>query len=171
RVAALFRVGPRDGRDPPRRRRLHGLERLEARPKTIDVTEVAPGIHRIESELGPRFMCQYIFVGAERSLLVDTGVAGTPARVIVPYLEQLGTEPDLVLISHADLDHSGGNRAVRARYPRAVLACHELDRRWIESNEAMLRENYLWHEPYGFEEPDDAGRQAMLADMGGDCPI
>ena len=116
-------------------------------------------------------MCQYIFVGAERSLLVDTGVAGTPARVIVPYLEQLGTEPDLVLISHADLDHSGGNRAVRARYPRAVLACHELDRRWIESNEAMLRENYLWHESYGFEEPDEEGRRALLADMGGDCPV
>jgi glyoxylase-like metal-dependent hydrolase (beta-lactamase superfamily II) len=102
---------------------------------------------------------------------VDTGIAATPADVIAPYLDRLGVEPDLMVVSHADVDHSGGNRALRERYPGVVLACHELDRRWIESNEAMLRENYLWHEPYGFEEPDEAGRRALLDDMGGDCPV
>lgn len=135
------------------------------------MSEVARGIHRIESDLGPRFMCQYLLVGAERTLLVDTGVAATPAGVIIPYLDRLDIEPELVVISHADVDHSGGNRALRERYPRAVLACHELDRQWIESNEAMLRENYLWHEPYGFDEPDEEGTRALLADMGGDCPV
>jgi glyoxylase-like metal-dependent hydrolase (beta-lactamase superfamily II) len=133
--------------------------------------EIAPGIHRIESDLGVRFMCQYVLAGPERTLLVDTGVAGTPAGVIVPYLERAGVEPDLVVISHADLDHCGGNRSLRVRYPRALFACHEADRRWIESNEAMLRENYLWHEPYGFREPDDVERRSMLADLGGDAPI
>ena len=133
--------------------------------------EVAHGIHRIESDLGVRFMCQYALAGPERTLLVDTGLAGTPERVILPYLERAGLEPDLVVISHADLDHCGGDRVLRARYPRALFACHEADRRWIESNEAMLRENYLWHEPYGFHEPDEAARRVMLADLGGDAPI
>jgi pantothenate synthetase len=56
--------------------------------------EVAPGIHRIESDLGPRFMAQYLLVGEERSLLVDTGLADTPDAVLVPALERAGVEPE-----------------------------------------------------------------------------
>lgn len=133
--------------------------------------EIAPGIHRIESDLGPRFMAQYLIAGDERTVLVDTGLADTPDAVLVPALGRLGAQPDLVLVSHADLDHCGGNRKIRARYPEAMLACHELDRRWIESNAAMLAENYLWHEPYGLDEPDEAGRQELLAQLGGDAPV
>jgi hypothetical protein len=51
------------------------------------VTEIADGIHRIESDLGPRFMCQYVVAGREHALLLDTGLADTPAAVIDPYLE------------------------------------------------------------------------------------
>jgi glyoxylase-like metal-dependent hydrolase (beta-lactamase superfamily II) len=133
--------------------------------------EVAPGIHRIESDLGERFVAQYLLAGDERSVLVDTGLAETPEAALLPALEQAGAEPDLVLISHADLDHCGGNRGLRERYPSALFACHELDRRWIESNAMMLAENYLWHEPYGLDEPDDAGRADILAQLGGDAPI
>jgi glyoxylase-like metal-dependent hydrolase (beta-lactamase superfamily II) len=133
--------------------------------------EVALGIHRIESDLGPRFMCQYALVGDERVLLVDTGLASTPEEVIAPYLERLGVEPQVVLISHADVDHCGGNRAIRRRYSGALLMCHELDRRWIESNAALLEENYLWHEPHGFDEPDEETRQQILADCGGGTPV
>jgi glyoxylase-like metal-dependent hydrolase (beta-lactamase superfamily II) len=80
-------------------------------------------------------------------------------------------EADLIVVSHADLDHSGGNRRMRERFPAAMLACHELDRRWIESNVAMLAENYMWHAPYGLDEPDAAERSDMLADLGGDAPV
>jgi glyoxylase-like metal-dependent hydrolase (beta-lactamase superfamily II) len=136
--------------------------------------EVAPGIHRIESDLGPRFMCQYALVGDERVLLVDTGMPDTPETVIAPYLESIGRrldDIDLVLITHADLDHSGGKAAVRERSPRALLVCHELDRRWIESADAMVSENYLWHEPYGFDEPDEQTTQELRNGCGPDAPI
>jgi glyoxylase-like metal-dependent hydrolase (beta-lactamase superfamily II) len=133
--------------------------------------EVAPGIFRIESDLGPRFMAQYLLVGEGRSVLVDTGLASTPDEVLVPALERAGVEPDLILVSHADLDHCGGNRRLRERYPRAMFACHELDRGWIESNAAMLAENYRWHEQYGIHGPDEGGRREMLAQLGGDAPI
>ena len=133
--------------------------------------EIALGIHRMESDLGERFMCQYLLAGDERTLLVDTGLADTPASVLIPYLELLDREPDVVLISHADVDHLGGNRAVRERYPRALLGCHELDRRWVESNEALVNENYLWHAPYGFDEPDENTRREILADCGGDTSV
>ena len=120
--------------------------------------EIAHGIHRIESSLGVRFMAQYVLAGSERTMLFDTGMPDTPAEALAPYLESIGLglgAVDDVLISHADLDHSGGNRALRELHPRARFACHELDRRWIESNDAMVAENYLWHERYGFDEPDD----------------
>jgi glyoxylase-like metal-dependent hydrolase (beta-lactamase superfamily II) len=136
--------------------------------------EVAPGIHRIESDLGPRFMCQYLLAGEERTLLVDTGMPETPATVIGPYLESIGRsleDLDLVLITHADVDHSGGKAAIRERSPRALLACHELDRRWIESADAMVNENYLWHEPYGFEEPDEQARKELRDGCGPDAPV
>jgi glyoxylase-like metal-dependent hydrolase (beta-lactamase superfamily II) len=136
--------------------------------------EVAPGIHRIESDLGPRFMCQYVLAGEERTLLADTGMPETPATVIGPYLQSIGrslADLDLVLITHADLDHSGGKAAIRERSPRAVLACHELDRRWIESADAMVNENYLWHRPYGFEEPDEQARRELREGCGPDAPV
>jgi glyoxylase-like metal-dependent hydrolase (beta-lactamase superfamily II) len=92
------------------------------------IMEIAEGIHRIESDLGERFMCQYALAGRDRVVLVDTGIADTPERAIDPYLKGVGLEPGLVVISHADVDHSGGNRSFRARHPDAVFACHELDR-------------------------------------------
>jgi glyoxylase-like metal-dependent hydrolase (beta-lactamase superfamily II) len=132
------------------------------------IMEIAEGIHRIESDLGERFMCQYVIAGGERALLVDTGLADTPSDVIVPYLSRAGLEPDVVLISHADNDHVGGNRAFRDAHPNALYACHENDRRWVESNEALVRENYGWHAEYGFP-PMDAGE--LLASMSGDSSI
>ena len=137
----------------------------------MKLEEVAPGIHRIESDIGQRFVAQYLLVGEERTVLVDTGLATTPDDALLPALEQVGAEPDLIVISHADLDHCGGNRRMRERYPGATLACHELDRRWIESNAAMLAENYLWHAPYGLDALDEPGRREMLTELGGDAPI
>jgi glyoxylase-like metal-dependent hydrolase (beta-lactamase superfamily II) len=140
----------------------------------IFTVEVAPGIHRIESPLGARFMAQYVLAGEARTVLVDTGMTDTPAGVIRPYLESvgLGLEAiDDVLTSHPDNDHIGGNRALRDLHPRARFACHELDRRWVESNAALVAENYLWHEAYGFDEPDEAGRAELLASCGGDAPV
>ena len=52
--------------------------------------EVAPGIHRIESPLGARFMAQYVLAGDARTLLFDTGMADTPTGVLRPYLESIG---------------------------------------------------------------------------------
>ena len=132
------------------------------------MTEIADGIHRIESDLGARFMCQYVMAGRDRSILVDTGLADTPAAVIDPYLNRAGLEPDFVLISHADNDHVGGNRAYRDAHPDAVFVCHELDRHWVESNEALVRENYGWHAAYGFP-PMPADE--LLASMSGDAPV
>ncbi len=129
--------------------------------------EVAPGIHRIESVLGPRPFSQYL-LRDERSLLFDTGVRETPAEVILPFLD--GLQPDLVLNSHADVDHYGGNAAIRAAAPRALLLAHELDVPWIENTELILRERYHWYEPYGLSYEPDALVWLREA-LGPDTPV
>jgi glyoxylase-like metal-dependent hydrolase (beta-lactamase superfamily II) len=137
----------------------------------MKVQETAPGVIRIESDLGARFVAQYLLIGEERTVLVDTGLANTPDEVLAPALAERGIAPDLILISHADLDHCGGNRRMRERYPSALLACPEADRGWIESNAAMVAENYMWHAPYGLDQPDEQARTELLGHLGGDAPI
>jgi glyoxylase-like metal-dependent hydrolase (beta-lactamase superfamily II) len=135
--------------------------------------EILPGIHRIESDLGARFMCQYLLVGEDRMVLVDTGLAGTPGEIIIPYLEEVGLrleDVDEVIISHADLDHCGGNRALRERNPRLRFSCGEADRPYVENSRVMLAEIYGWSEPYGFG-PDEEAKASILEDLGGDSPI
>jgi glyoxylase-like metal-dependent hydrolase (beta-lactamase superfamily II) len=135
--------------------------------------EVAPGIHRVEGDLGERYVCQYLLVGEERTLLVDSGLREMPSTVIAPYLQSLGlglADVDDVLISHADVDHCGGNRLLRSLAPRARLWCGEADRAWIESNAAMLAGNYRWYEPYGFgPSADDVA--FLEHELGGDAPV
>ena len=129
--------------------------------------EIAPGIHRIESVLGPRPFSQYL-LRDERSLLFDTGVKETPAAVILPFLD--GLQPDLVLNSHADVDHYGGNAAVREAAPRAIFLAHELDVPWIENTELILRERYGWYAPYGLDYDPDV--VVWLRDaLGPDTPV
>jgi glyoxylase-like metal-dependent hydrolase (beta-lactamase superfamily II) len=129
--------------------------------------EVAPGIHRIESVLGPRPFSQYLLRG-ERTLLVDTGVRETPAEVIFPFLGD--TRLDLVLVSHADVDHFGGNAAVRAAHPGALLLAHALDVPWIESAERILRERYGWYDAHGLAYPPDVFDWLARA-LGPDTPV
>jgi glyoxylase-like metal-dependent hydrolase (beta-lactamase superfamily II) len=137
--------------------------------KTI---EVAPGIWRIESILGPRPFSQYLLRG-EKALLVDTGVATTPAEVILPALESLELPPfelDFVLVSHADVDHFGGNEAIREAAPAALVCAHAADTPWIEDRERILRERYGWYTVHGIGYPPDVA--VWLRDaMGADVPV
>jgi glyoxylase-like metal-dependent hydrolase (beta-lactamase superfamily II) len=130
--------------------------------------EVTRGIHRVEGDLGERYVCQYLVVGEARTLLVDTGLREMPRTVIAPYLD--GRRVDDVLISHADVDHCGGNVAMRELAPGARFLCGEPDRAWIESNAAMLAGNYRWYEEYGFG-PSAEDVAFLEHELGGDAPI
>ena len=135
--------------------------------------EILQGIHRIQSDLGVRFMCQYLLVGEDRTVLIDTGLAGTPEEVIIPYLEEIGLsleDIDEVIISHADVDHCGGNRALKERHPSLWFSCGEPDRAYVENNQLMLAEIYLWSEPYGFG-PDEESKDWIRTELGGDSPV
>jgi glyoxylase-like metal-dependent hydrolase (beta-lactamase superfamily II) len=138
------------------------------------MTEVAPGIHRIESVLGPRPFSQYLLRG-ERSMLVDTGIASTPVDVIFPFFERVGRDPaelDYVLISHADVDHFGGNGSIRNVAPRATFCAHDLDSDWIGDRARILRERYGWYADHGPDADYDQPTKDFLAGaLGEDVPV
>jgi glyoxylase-like metal-dependent hydrolase (beta-lactamase superfamily II) len=140
----------------------------------MTTVEVAPGIFRIESVLGPRPFAQYV-LRDERSLLVDTGVCSTPQDVILPALRELGLAPadlDMVLITHADVDHFGGNGAIRQAAPRALFCAHGNDAPWIEDHDRILRERYGWYAAHGPDADYDAETKAWLRGaLGPDVPI
>jgi glyoxylase-like metal-dependent hydrolase (beta-lactamase superfamily II) len=105
--------------------------------------ELLPGLYQIETALGENLLALYLICG-ERTLLVDSGVCSTPDTVIFPALAQAGLPPriDMLLVSHADADHHGGNAAVRARAPGVTIMGHELDRPRIESKAIHLAGRY-----------------------------
>lgn len=117
--------------------------------------EILPGLHQIRGTLGPRHFFQYLLAG-EWLILVDTGINTTPQDTIFPYMQSIGLEPgdvDFCLITHADVDHFGGNAAIRQVADGCVFCAHELDAPWIQSREAILTERYGWYEEHGITYP------------------
>jgi glyoxylase-like metal-dependent hydrolase (beta-lactamase superfamily II) len=95
--------------------------------------------------------------------------------VILPALRTVGLIPaelDYVLISHADVDHFGGNAVMRRAAPRAVICAHAADAPWIGDRERILRERYGWYAAHGAEADYDDATKAWLRDaLGPDVPV
>lgn len=118
--------------------------------------EIADGVFRIESVLGSRRLAQWLLVGDEGALLLDTGVAGTVGETILPAMAELGVAPERVVevvLSHADVDHYGGDAEARAAFPAARLRAHPLDRPLIESWPLIAAERYGWYRRHGLDYP------------------
>jgi glyoxylase-like metal-dependent hydrolase (beta-lactamase superfamily II) len=118
--------------------------------------EVADGVHRIDTMLGPRTSSIYLVVGARACLLFDVGVAGDPSTVVGPYMDAQGIGRSLVewvVISHCDVDHFGGLADARATFPGARVVAHVSDRAAITHFGTYLQARGMgFVEPYGLEE-------------------
>jgi len=140
--------------------------------ESMESMEILPGIHRIAQPLGKRWLYQYVLAG-ERPLLLDTGLASSPDAVIAPALAAAGLQPtdlDTVLITHADVDHCGGNAAMRRLGPRAALVAHAADQPLIESRRQMLVARYGWYDAHDLAYPPET--LAWMGDnLGPDTPL
>ncbi len=137
------------------------------------IDEVQPRIYRIPSVLGQRRFAQWLVAGDDRLLLIDSGVDGTIAEHVEPALHELGrsvAEITDVVISHADVDHYGGNAELRRVAPGARLVSSAQDRSWIESWGTISRERYGWYRLHGLDY--DEGTWAWLEQAAGpDTPL
>jgi glyoxylase-like metal-dependent hydrolase (beta-lactamase superfamily II) len=136
--------------------------------------EILPGIHRIASTVGGRPLYLYLLRGSQRTVLIDTGTASDPAAVLFPYLARLGLQPtdlDVVIVTHSDLDHCGGNAAIKQAHPDVVLSCGEADRFLIEDPARMLAFRYTHYaERHGIAY-DAATQQSIRAALGAPQPV
>lgn len=112
--------------------------------------EIYKNVYQIQSLFNSRNLFQYFF-NAERRVLIDTGIAETPEKTIFPYLDRLDLGPQglsLAITTHADLDHQGGNDAIKRASPATWLACGEADRELVEDPRALYgrRYNHLMEE-------------------------
>ncbi len=129
------------------------------------MVEVAPGIERIESVFGPRPFAQYLLRG-DKSMLIDTGIDTTPGDVIVPFFEQVAFAPEsltYVLTSHADVDHFGGNAALRKAAPQAIFCASTIDAPIITDRDRAMIERYGWYVEHGESADYDQETKRMLA--------
>ena len=127
--------------------------------------ELYDRVYQIQSLFGGRNLFQYLLVG-RNTVLVDTGIAETPEKVIFPYMERLGLALDkltLAVTTHSDLDHQGGNDAIKVASPRTLLSCGEADCELVESPRQLFDRRYNFlreNHDVGFD-PDpgpEAGR-------------
>ena len=131
--------------------------------------ELYKNVYQIQSLYGGRNLFQYLFRG-DNIVLADTGIAETPEKTIFPYMDRLKIRPEqltLAVTTHADLDHQGGNDAIKRVSPRTWLACGEADRALVEDPRALYdrRYNFLKEEhDVGFDPdpPPDAGKPRKM---------
>lgn len=99
----------------------------------------------LQGTVGNRPLQLYLLTGDTQNVLLDTGCAPDPERLIFPYLKGIGLAPvdiSLVINTHSDLDHCGGNHAVKQANPDVLLSCGDLDRSLIEEPQQMWTLRY-----------------------------
>ncbi|SFS89403.1 MBL fold metallo-hydrolase [Halostagnicola kamekurae] len=77
--------------------------------------EIAPNVYDVTLHDGGNGRYRAFLFDVDVPTLVDTGLADT-AEVLFDGLEEIGLDPERVVITHGDGDHIGGLEAVRDRY-------------------------------------------------------
>jgi glyoxylase-like metal-dependent hydrolase (beta-lactamase superfamily II) len=123
------------------------------------LTELLPGVHRIEAEVGGRPLYLFLFLG-ERRLLLDAGCASTVDEFIAPALAELGLmleDLELLVVTHSDLDHQGGTRGLREANPSLWVGCGVLDVPLVSDPSALVADRYhAYLGDHGIKPDEDA---------------
>jgi glyoxylase-like metal-dependent hydrolase (beta-lactamase superfamily II) len=131
--------------------------------------ELYPHVYQIQSLFAGRNLFQYLLVG-DNAVLVDTGIAPTPEKVIFPYMDSLKLSSQrltLAVTTHADLDHQSGNDAIKRASPDTWLSCGAADRALVEDPRALfdIRYNFLRADhdvALDADPPADAGKPRKM---------
>jgi len=78
-------------------------------------TEILSGVHDITCDEGPHHRYRSFLFEDPVATLVDAGLE-TSTDALFDGIDEVGVEPERVLLTHGDLDHAGGLEAVVERY-------------------------------------------------------
>jgi len=132
-------------------------------------TKINDAVHLIEGEVGGRPLHLPLIQGSERILLVDTGCASDVANTILPGLDSLGLQvTDLtdIIITHCDVDHQGGNHAMKQAAPSAKLACGRADVSAVSDPEVILARRYEAYRAHHGHHYDEATLKWLRDELG-----
>lgn len=113
-----------------------------------------------------------LFLLGDRFVLVDSGSSVTPEEEILPYLEAVGLSPkdlELVVHTHAHLDHFGGDAALRRQNPDIKFAMSRADVGWAENHLKHWNQMYLAYA--GEWDPSEEYKAEILSYSGPNCCI
>lgn len=114
--------------------------------------EITSGIYRLEPYIGKKLVAHHLIMG-ERSLFIDAGTPELAREALLPWLSEMLGDParlDMLLVTHADVDHYGGLELFRQACPQTTIIGPALDRSWIESPEQIFAERYdAYHAEHG----------------------
>lgn len=136
------------------------------------LTEIAQDVFRIESIFGGRLLYLYVYKGSTASLLIDSGASVTPEEAILPDLAKLGVEPDLLLVTHCDLDHQGGNHRLKTAFPEMLVACGAGDEALVADPSVLVEQRYsAFEQDHGVGFPTDVKPRLVYLAGGSPVPV
>jgi glyoxylase-like metal-dependent hydrolase (beta-lactamase superfamily II) len=136
--------------------------------------EIAPDIHMISGLVGTRPLQLFLLRGSAQSVLLDTGCAQDPEQIIFPYLHSINAEPQeigMVINTHCDMDHCGGNRSIKLANPAVQITCGAQDRELIEDPQVMWARRYNAYDEKHSIHYDDITRKSIFEAMGERQPV
>ncbi|HEU4976318.1 MAG TPA: MBL fold metallo-hydrolase [Baekduia sp.] len=138
------------------------------------MVDVGGGVHAVRADFDGVPLTLYVLEGpGGRLALVDSGVASTPERHLLPALAAAGAgaaDVETLVCTHAHHDHVGGMAALRDANPGLSIAIHRLDLAWAEDAARYFRELYEQLFP-GAPLPGPGFRDRILSLMGGPTAV
>jgi glyoxylase-like metal-dependent hydrolase (beta-lactamase superfamily II) len=108
-----------------------------------NVEQVAEDLYVVRQDMRPGWFCSVlVFFGEKNIGIVDTGYENTPEDLVLPLIRERGREPgevDLVVNTHRDGDHVGGNAALKEK-TGARIAIHSLEAEAVPSADMTVED-------------------------------
>jgi glyoxylase-like metal-dependent hydrolase (beta-lactamase superfamily II) len=106
----------------------------------VSILQIHAGLYCISTPFDKTGTVFLYLLRGHRVALIDTGASDSPATVLQPALAEVGLslgKVDLILNTHAHLDHSGGNAETK-RQSGARIHVHRDDLPMASSNQAQV---------------------------------